>query len=245
MTENLDAQRTDGHLDDDALAVRALGGFTDEEERVAAAHLATCERCRAAVAQLDDLTSALGDVPPEYFLDGPPQDDLVVERAVRAVREREAEPRRTNRGLRIAAAAVAGIAILAGGVVLGRGFGSPGGTPTADPPSSSATTTVPGTVAVQASDPGTGATMDLAVVPAAGWVRLNLDVGGIPAGQNCQVVVVAADGSEVVAGSWLVSDAGEADGTVLTTFALVAPEDVAAVRVENLDGETFVVAEVA
>ena len=53
-------------------------------------------------------------------------------------------------------------------------------------------------------------------------------------------MVVAKDGTQRVAGSWLVSPAGEANGTTLNGSALVAPDQVASVQVTNLSGQTFV-----
>ena len=90
------------------------------------------------------------------------------------------------------------------------------------------------------TDPTTGATLAVTVTPAAGWVRLAANVKGVPAGQECRLLVVARDGTRREAGSWLVSEAGERDGTALPGFALVAPDQVEAVEVENLDGRRFV-----
>jgi len=45
-----------------------------------------------------------------------------------------------------------------------------------------------------------------------------------------------------VAGSWLVSPTGAATGTNLDGSALVAPDEVASIEVQNLNGHTFVAA---
>ena len=82
--------------------------------------------------------------------------------------------------------------------------------------------------------------MEVAVTPAAGWVRVSATVGGIPAGEKCVIEVVGRDGSTAVAGSWLVSPAGEAGGTTLNGSALIDPEQVEAVRVVNTAGRQFV-----
>ena len=102
----------------------------------------------------------------------------------------------------------------------------------------------PGTRTATATDPQTGATLDVTVIPAAGWVRLCVRAGGIPEGEECRLVVVGADGVRETAGSWRVSAAGERDGTPLASFALVDPAEVEAVVVENFAGETFVTATV-
>ena len=106
------------------------------------------------------------------------------------------------------------------------------------PPST--VTTVPGTFTLAATDSTTGAQLSARVVPAAGWVRVNVQVKGIVAGQRCRVVVVAKDGHREIAGSWLVSAAGEASGTTLDGAAIVPPDQVASVVIENENGAQFV-----
>lgn len=107
-------------------------------------------------------------------------------------------------------------------------------------PTPSVSTPVPGTRTATATDPTTGATLAVTVTPAADWVRLAAKVDGIPDGERCRLVVVAKDSTRVPAGSWLVSAAGERDGTSLPGAALVDPAEVDAVEVENLDGRVFV-----
>jgi RNA polymerase sigma-70 factor (ECF subfamily) len=65
-------------------------------------------------------------------------------------------------------------------------------------------------------------------------------VAGIPQGQKCRLYVVARDGTREEAGSWLVSEQGEREGTELDGAALVAPGDVASVEVENFAGQKYV-----
>jgi RNA polymerase sigma-70 factor (ECF subfamily) len=103
---------------------------------------------------------------------------------------------------------------------------------------------VAGTRTVAATDAGTGARVSAQVVPAAGWVRVSATVTGIPAGQECRLVVVGAAGERQIAGSWLVSAKGAQNGTALNGSALVDPAQVSAVLVENFDGHQFVSAPV-
>jgi len=98
----------------------------------------------------------------------------------------------------------------------------------------------PGTYQLFGANPVTGSTIKVTVKPAAGWVRLTATVGGIPAGEQCRLVAVSTDGSTQVAGSWLVSAAGEETGTTIDGAALVAPDRLAALRVENFNGREFV-----
>lgn len=119
--------------------------------------------------------------------------------------------------------ALAGGGVAVGRVTAGSAQAAPAGTKTAS-----------------ATDTGTGATMTVSVQPAAGWVRLDASVAGIPRGQKCRLFVVGRDGTREEAGSWLVSESGEHDGTKLSGAALVAPADVASVEVENFAGQRYV-----
>jgi len=109
-------------------------------------------------------------------------------------------------------------------------------------PSSGTGAPTPDSYVLAGTDPATGSAMTVTVTPAAGWVRLSATVEGIAAGEECQLLAVSRDGSTQIAGSWLVSPAGEENGTTLAGAALVAPDDLVAVRVENFDGREFVTA---
>ena len=78
------------------------------------------------------------------------------------------------------------------------------------------------------------------VRPVAGWVRVHAVVRGVPAGKQCQLLVVSQDGDEVVAGSWLASGKDVRDGTLLDGTALVDPKQVRSVDVVTTDGEQLV-----
>ena len=82
--------------------------------------------------------------------------------------------------------------------------------------------------------------MTAKVVPAAGWVRVNASVAGVPAGENCRLIVVSSDGKREIASGWVVSPQGEQAGTNLNGSAAVAPDKVVAIEVQNTAGKTFV-----
>jgi hypothetical protein len=227
----------------EALGAYVLGALDERETREVEAHLATCPDCRTYVDELRALSDALGEVPPEAFLDGPPEDgDLVLRRALRQVRVEKESGVRARR-LLVSAAAVVAVAIaLGGGVLLGKGSGQ--STPVALPPQSTGATPTATTVAGtrQMFGRNGGASLVVTVTPAVGWVRVNAAVTGIPAGQKCQLVVVSKTGETEVAGSWLVSKKGSISGTDLDGAALVPPDQVASVQVRNFAGHMFVAA---
>lgn len=219
------------------LGAYVLGVLDAGEEIGVQRHLDSCATCRREVGELREMEAALGELPPEAFIDGPPDGaDLLLQRTLRDMQEEIGRDDRRRRAVLVAAAVVAAAVILAGGTLLGRGTAPTG--PVARPAPSA--TEVPGTRHLSGSG-ATGSTMAVALQPAAGWVRVTATVFGIPAGQQCELIVTARDGTERVAGSWLVSEAAAAGaGTALNGAALVAPDQVASVTVRNLAGQTFV-----
>jgi RNA polymerase sigma-70 factor (ECF subfamily) len=231
---------TDEH-DLGALGSYVLGGLGADDRRAVEDHLARCPQCRAEHAGLAVVPAALGELPPEALLDGPPDGgELVLQRALRQVRGESA--RQTLRGrIQTGAVAAAVVAVaLAGGLLLGRGQDRP---PVAAAPAASAAQPA-GMKVASRTDSATGARLTVRVTPAAGWVRVTAAVTGIPAGQRCRLWVLGRDGTKELAGSWLVSEKGAHDGTKLDGSALVAPQDVAAVQVANAAGRDFVTARV-
>ncbi|KAK1177408.1 zf-HC2 domain-containing protein [Streptomyces sp. NBS 14/10] len=232
------------HDNSELLGAYVLGALDEQEVRAIDEHVASCRRCRDELDGLREMESALGEVPPEAFLDGPPDGgDLLLQRTLRQARgEREGMERR-QRVVLAAVAAVAAAAVLGGGVLIGR---HTGGQPTEiaerPPTSTSAPATPPaGTKVASVTSAATGSRMTVRVTPAADWVRINASVKGIPAGERCRLVVVSEDGSREVAGSWLVS--GEKKGANLDGSAAVPAGQIAKVVVENDKGKEYVSAE--
>ena len=211
-----------------------------ERARLVEEHLAGCAECRAEVDSLREWTMALEAVPEAMLLDGPPEGgDLLLQRTLRQIRDESAGSRRRRTVLAGAAAAVVVAAAIGSGVVVGRGTADPA-RPVAQPtPAQVEPTTIPGTRTATAVDPGTGARITVAVAPAPGWVRIKAAVAGIPAGERCRLEVVARNGTVVLAGSWVVSEKGAAEGTTLDGSALVAPADVDTVRVVTETGKPY------
>jgi anti-sigma factor RsiW len=221
-----------GAHDPEELGAHALGLLDAAQSRAVEEHLAGCPACRREWEELRGMVDLLDDVPPEAFLDGPPDADLVLQRAVRQVRAEVTAQRRRRRFLLAGAAAAVVAVVLTGGVLIGR--------ETAPPP---AVVAAPGAVQL-AGDGAPGVSMTATLTPAAGWVRLTTSVKGIPAGERCYIVVVARDGTRQIAGSWLVSQGGWRDGITLDGSALVPMDQVAEVVIENEAGREFATAKV-
>ncbi|MFG2959451.1 zf-HC2 domain-containing protein [Streptomyces sp. NPDC048291] len=224
------------------LGAYVLGTLDEQEVRAVDEHVGSCDRCREELDGLREMESALGEVPPEAFLDGPPEGgDLLLQRTLRQARgERDGEVRR--RGTVLAAvAAVAAAAVLGGGVLIGKSMGGTTGE-VADPPRSSvsAPATLPpaGTRVASGTSTVTGSRMTLRVTPAASWVRVNASVAGIPVGEHCRLVVVSKDGRREIAGSWVVADKDK--GANLDGSADIPIDDVAKILVENEQGKEYV-----
>lgn len=222
--------------DHTSLAAYALRALDPVEARAVDAHLAGCAACRAELHALSELEAALGEVPPEAFLDGPPEGgDLLLQRTLRRVRTERVRADRPRRLL--VAAGVVGLlaATLVGGTLLGRATAP---APQAVGPSPGVS--APAARIFAASDPATGASMTVALTPANGWVRVHVKAEGIRAGQQCRLEVVDKRGNVQQAGSWLVSPTGAKQGTMLDGSALVAPADVASVDVVTFAGQKLV-----
>lgn len=224
------------------LGAYVLETLDPDERRDVDAHLAECEICRADLVELEAVKDVLQDIPPEALMHGPPDADLVLQRTLRQVREevsKEVSSAARRRWVpAVAAAAVLLAGAIGGGVALGRGTApepvaqvppSPAPTVSPDPPGTRVQSTVQGAVRMTAK-----------MVPAAGWSRVTAVVAGIPAGENCRLILVGSDGKREIAAGWIVSPQGEQAGTTLSGSASVAPDKVVAVEVQNTAGKTFV-----
>jgi hypothetical protein len=223
------------------LAAYSLNALEPDEQVALEEHLGGCEQCRRELSELGQSASLLRELPPEALLNGPPADaDLLLQRTVGQVRAESERAWLRRRVASVVAAILMVVVGVVGGAVV---FAGQEGSRVASPSPTAQPTAEPlpeGTRVGSHSDPDTRARMTVRVVPADGWVKVNAAVSGIPQGQRCRLWVVAADGTRRLAGSWLVSAEGEADGTALDGSALVDPADVSAVEVDNVEGDRFV-----
>jgi hypothetical protein len=229
-----DPREPQGVHDAEELGAHALGLLDAAQSRAVEEHLVGCAACRREWEELREMVHLLDDVPPEVFLEGPPDGDLMLQRTLRQVRS-EAGSRGRRRGFALAAAAAVTVAaVLGGGVLIGRTTAAPA--VTAAP--------APAADAVILSGGGApGVSMTATLTPATGWVRLTASVQGVPAGERCLLVVVARDGARHIAGGWLVPAGGWADGMTLDGSATVPLDEVAQVVVENEAGRRFATAQ--
>lgn len=220
------------------LGAYALGALDPHEAQMVHDHLATCADCRREIADLVDLRAAMDDVPPEAFLDGPPEGgDLILQRTLRAARAQQpavtmAPPRRRNFGLVAASVAVLVAAALGGGVLIGRETAPDIPSAQQQPPANARHG--------EATDPTTNVRMIADVTPQAGWVKVRITATGIPKGESCQVLVVPRNGLPATAASWLTSERGFKEGTTLEGAAIMDPTEVASIDVVNAEGKRFV-----
>jgi anti-sigma factor RsiW len=80
-----------GHARAGDLGAHALGLLTPPETDAVDRHLIGCAECRLELAELRETAGVLDAVPPEMFLDGPPDTDLVLQRALRTIRAEAAD----------------------------------------------------------------------------------------------------------------------------------------------------------
>ncbi|GAB2503607.1 zf-HC2 domain-containing protein [Nocardiopsis aegyptia] len=227
---------TPGTHDPELLGAYALGALDAHEAAALEAHLAGCEPCRTELRELDAVRDTLGELPPEAFLDGPPPEGA---RAPLHATIRQAGAERTvqrrRRALRLALAAVlAGVVLAGAGVITGRVLAP------AEPQQSEVTHLASGTVIAAQEDPDTGANATVRLEPESSGLRLESLITGIPEGEECEVVVLTADGRVEVAATWTVSAEAADAGSRPGGFVDVDPQDVASVVVRNAADTEFV-----
>ncbi|WP_432878272.1 anti-sigma factor family protein [Kribbella sp. CA-245084] len=223
------------------LGAYALGALEPDEVAEVDAHLAACAECRAELAELEEMKDFLGEVPPEAFLEGPPEGgDLLLQRTLREVRESSPEPapvrvpakhRAPRRWLMVAAALVVVGGALGGGVALGRSTAPP-----------QATEPAAGYKEVTAIDAGSGARMATTVEPRTGWSWVQVQVTGLTAGDQCQLLVTDDAGKTWTAGSWVVSEKAAKNGSTFGGGVLVPLNKVHSVEIRTLQGKHVVTA---
>ncbi|MFJ3963505.1 zf-HC2 domain-containing protein [Streptomyces sp. NPDC090036] len=231
--------------EEELLGPYVLGVLDVEEVRRVEEHTIGCMECREEVAALREMEAALGEVPDEAFLDGPPQGgDLLLQRTLRQMRGEQSGDRRRRAGFTGLAVAASLAAVFWAGTQLGTGDSGAVALPVPPSPTATADPSPPpaGTKVLSATDQVTGARMTVQMTPATKWVRVRAAVTGVAPGERCRLVVVSKNGTRTTAGSWVTGSQGngEGKGAALDGSAAVDLADVRAILVENESGKTFV-----
>lgn len=174
------------HPDVGAYAIGALE--QDEAERFEE-HLAGCERCADALAELVPVADMLADVPPPQEPPPGALDRLLTE--LTAVRARQRQVRRKLVVAVTAAAVVAVAAPVVTAVVL-----------TADEPAAEQRRADVSGHEVRAVDPETGVEARIRLRPVTWGTSVDLDLRGVTGPRRCDLQAVGKDGSHETVTSW-------------------------------------------
>ncbi len=177
------------------LGAYVLGGLEPDEQRAAEEHLASCAECRDELAAFRALTARLDQVQPDDLVPVVPSPDLYA-RIAAAARPRSRRPR-------LLVAAAAAVLLVAGGAT----WAAVRDTEQVRTASAGA---IELSVAADGHDSGTA---------------LDVTVMGLPAGEDCRLMVVDADGTWYEEGAWT-TYGGEASYRVWTDVHLGALADV-------------------
>jgi hypothetical protein len=207
----------------EALGAYTLGALDRSERAQVDAHLAGCQACReelASLAGLPGLLSRLSDEEASAGLIG--RDARTAEQAVAAIAaERRAGRTRLHRWQALAAAALAGLVVLAVALLPVAGEG-------------------PDAVLVPRPAAADAARIDgsLNVIDRAWGMTVELDLRGLPVRDGYSLVAVTTDDHRAVAASW--SGFGQ-DQVRLTGACYVSRELLDRLEVVTPDGEVLVV----
>jgi anti-sigma factor RsiW len=205
-----------------------LGELDEDERRAMQAHFSTCEGCRLEVADLEAMHASLGEIPPEALLDGPPDDaDMLLRRVLRDVAEEGGSSALRKRGLATLAVTAAALAVLAGGVTVGRLVDAP----------ASGQPSVAGARTASSADVITGARMSVLAKPASGGAQLDAHVTGVRAGTECRLYIVGPTGEREYIGGWTMSARG---GVAIPAMSSLDPSAIMAVTLETAGGTHLV-----
>jgi len=208
-----------------------LGALDEAERHAMQAYLATCERCRLEVADLEVMHASLGEIPPEALLDGPPDDaDLLLRRILREVAQEGGGSAMRQRGVAALAVTAAALAALAGGVSVGRLAGAPAPAQPSDGLTAGARTS-------SATDVTTGARMNVLAKPVSGGAQLDAQVTGVRAGTECRLYAVGPAGEREYVGGWTMS---ERSNVTIPATSSHDPSAITAVTLETAGGAKLV-----
>lgn len=218
-----------------ALGALVLGALAPAEREQVERHVSACERCRAELAELAPLPGMLNlvrldDIPTSDEEDLQPSPRLLDSLLAAAADERSPAPstpapdvaaragahgrhrgatrpprRRdpsgpSRRSTWLLGAGAAAAAVVVAVIVWVVGAGSSNDPDRAD-------------VTASATDPATSVSATVELAPVGDGTDVKVTISGVPAGADCDLVVVSTDGDDDVAASWTASYAGSASVT--------------------------------
>jgi hypothetical protein len=199
-----------------SLGVYVLGAVDDRERHRLEAHLPSCPDCRAELAGLAPLTSALAQVPVK-MLDLPQQRDHADRRRPEDWQPASRRRRKWTMPQLRTAAAAASLAAVAGAAA-GFWLAAPTGT-TAGPPLTETLSGANKATHVSAS----------ASLTATSWgTRIQLRMSGLPLNVPCRLIVRSRTGQTEVSGVW---DAWRDGPISVPASAAWRPADIASLEV--------------
>lgn len=201
-----------------------LSDLDDDERARLRAHLDGCAACRAELASLTPVVTALADVDPDSLADEPTPDPTLEQRVLLQVAD---ETRRQRRSRLVRTGALAVAAAVLAVVAFGIGTAVDRTAPTIAP------SVALEPVAVESMRPGIDASADL--VDHSWGIEIKLAASGLRDGVRYRGTVRDAAGREYPAGGFL----GVSDTIVLCNMTSpVMRDDAVAFVVRTLDGRT-------
>jgi anti-sigma factor ChrR (cupin superfamily) len=209
------------------LAVYVLGALEPAERSAVERHVATCEACRAELADLAGMPGLLARIDRaevEHIVAAPhPQldvaDDAGLNRLLAASRRADGRDRRGRRRIQLLSVAAALVVLAGAGGTAAAVWGGSGHRAA---PITASAGPVHATVRLTGSSTGTA---------------IALDLSGVAPEEHCRLVAVSKTGAVSDAGSWTASYTGWAGIHGVTA---IAATDLASLRVVTTAGATLV-----
>lgn len=171
------------------LGAYALGALSPADADAVRAHLSTCAECRAELADLQPVASALAGLRRRPAAGAPP---TALKARIDAAVAAEATSRRRSTLIRTATGLVAAAALVVAAVL---GVQALSGT--------EATAPVPTAIAVQVAPEQSDVTATAGIVAHTWGVEVKLTAVGLTEGENFEAYVVGEDGQAVPAGTFV------------------------------------------
>jgi predicted anti-sigma-YlaC factor YlaD len=206
-----------------ALGAYALRALEPAEREQVDAHLEGCPACREELATLTATARALGHL---AATDALAAGEEATGRGLLGRALAELARRRRRLRLRLAGGGVA-LALAASGAAAGVALATRPATPA----------TAPAAAHLTGTDPDTGVAAQADLFAESWGTSIHMTISGVSSGARCQLVAVARDGSQEVAGSWHVGYSGAA---AIEGATGMSPGQLASLRVMTSRGAMLI-----